>query len=290
MIQNGVIHHDAIEISAHMAPLLVEARELADAVISGQHGRRRHGVGDEFWQFRPFINGIDRAADIDWRRSAKSDQTYVRQNEWKTPQTLSVHVDPSSSMQIGTPQTKFHRAAVIAIALAILAMAAGEKISHLNGSIPAGTGHAHLNRLIHAIEPDETIEYFADHSFRVPPNSRAVFVSDFLGDLTPLHSLLAQAKQVRVTGVLVQTLLPQEIDFSFDGASIFTSAQGGIIHKTTQAAGLRPAYLARLNARIEEITALASAAGWRVILHRLDDHPLKVLVPLYQALTERWYT
>ena len=36
-----------------LPPLLAEAEHLAATVILGDHGRRRAGMGDEFWQYRP---------------------------------------------------------------------------------------------------------------------------------------------------------------------------------------------------------------------------------------------
>ncbi len=48
---------------------LVEARRIANTVSAGWHGRRRRGIGENFWQFRPYSPGEDMAR-IDWRRSA----------------------------------------------------------------------------------------------------------------------------------------------------------------------------------------------------------------------------
>jgi uncharacterized protein (DUF58 family) len=33
--------------------LLVEARRVVNTVIGGWHGRRKRGIGENFWQFRP---------------------------------------------------------------------------------------------------------------------------------------------------------------------------------------------------------------------------------------------
>ena len=35
-----------------LPPLLAEADHLAAGVMLGEHGRRRAGLGDEFWQFQ----------------------------------------------------------------------------------------------------------------------------------------------------------------------------------------------------------------------------------------------
>jgi len=52
--------------------LLVEARRVANTVYSGWHGRRKRGVGENFWQFRPYSPG-ESMSRIDWRRSARDE-------------------------------------------------------------------------------------------------------------------------------------------------------------------------------------------------------------------------
>ena len=65
--------HDA----ARLPPLLARAEHLAGTVLLGEHGRRRAGLGDDFWQYRPVQAGDERRY-IDWRRSALSDAQFVR--------------------------------------------------------------------------------------------------------------------------------------------------------------------------------------------------------------------
>ena len=278
---------DAQDLGAHLPPLLIEAQELAAALITGQHGRRRTGQGDEFWQFRPFANGVDRVADIDWRRSAKSDQLFVRQNEWKTPQNLCLWVDPSASLQNGSPVTKSQRAVTLGLALALLAMEAGEHVAELGTGLAPAMGQAHVLRLHHALSSVAQAEYLPTQKVKFARRSKSVIFSDFLGDLTPVHSLLERATHAQSRGILVQVLTADELDFNFQGASIFTSALGQINYRTHQAKGLRDAYHARLKSRQREIEALAKAAGWQVILHRLDDPAIEILLKLFALLTHR---
>ena len=46
-------------LAAAFPPLLAEAEHLATTVMIGDHGRRRAGVGDTFWQYRPAQNHDD---------------------------------------------------------------------------------------------------------------------------------------------------------------------------------------------------------------------------------------
>src|SRR5437588_819794 len=73
--------HGALDLARRLPSLIVAAKEVAASVMHGVHGRRRAGVGETFWQFRPFVQG-ESASRIDWRRSARDDRTYVREREW----------------------------------------------------------------------------------------------------------------------------------------------------------------------------------------------------------------
>ena len=84
-------------LAAPLPPLLAAAEHLAANVILGAHGRRRSGLGDEFWQYRPLHAG-DEARMIDWRRSARSDAHFVREKEWQAAQSVAMWIDRARSM------------------------------------------------------------------------------------------------------------------------------------------------------------------------------------------------
>src|SRR5205823_14024876 len=84
-------------LAATMPRLVLEARRVAATVIHGLHGRRRAGSGENFWQFRRFVSG-EEARRIDWRRSARDDNLYVREREWEAAHTIWLWPDRSPSM------------------------------------------------------------------------------------------------------------------------------------------------------------------------------------------------
>src|SRR5262245_1961798 len=83
--------------AALVPDLLIEARRVVNTVIAGWHGRRKRGIGENFWQFRPYVEG-EAISRIDWRRSARDDHTYVRDREWEAAHTVWLWADPSPSM------------------------------------------------------------------------------------------------------------------------------------------------------------------------------------------------
>ncbi|MEC9463405.1 MAG: DUF58 domain-containing protein, partial [Pseudomonadota bacterium] len=76
---------------------MVEAKRIANTVIAGWHGRRKRGIGENFWQFRPYADG-ESFSRIDWRRSARDDHMYIRDREWEAAHTVWLWADMSPSM------------------------------------------------------------------------------------------------------------------------------------------------------------------------------------------------
>src|SRR5256714_14376620 len=88
---------EARSLAQSMPRLILEARRIAATVIHGLHGRRRPGRGENFWQYRRFVSG-EPARLVDWRRSARDDHLYVREQEWEAAHTLWIRPDRSPSM------------------------------------------------------------------------------------------------------------------------------------------------------------------------------------------------
>ena len=129
--------------------LLASAENLASLAVLGPHGRRRPGLGAEFWQYRP-AEHTDGLRDIDWRRSARSDDRYVRQMELQVAQSLSIWVDQAASMDFSSsPQrdTKATRAEVLALAAALLMVNAGERVGLINDGLTPKIGLPQVEKM-----------------------------------------------------------------------------------------------------------------------------------------------
>ncbi len=269
-----------------LPPLLAEAEMLAATVMLGEHGRRRAGLGDEFWQYRP-VHAGDSARMIDWRRSARSDAHFVREREWQAAQSVTLWVDPARSMQFAGVKggtTKSDRARLLALALAVLLLKGGERVG-LAGDAAPRSGRAQMLRLAAALAgQDDRAEYGTPVTDGMVTHGRAVFLSDFLGDMTGVEAALTAAADRGVRGALVQVLDPAEEDFPFDGRTIFESMGGSVSHETRRAGDLRGRYLARLAERKDRLATLARAVGWHVTTHHTATAPQVALMWLWQAL------
>jgi uncharacterized protein (DUF58 family) len=281
--------------AAALPPLLLRAEHLASTVLLGTHGRRRAGLGDEFWQYRPYQQGDSRRM-IDWRRSARGDQQFVRQREWQIAQTATLWVDVAASMRFssqGALPQKGDRAQLLALALAALLLRGGEPVGLAGVHLPPRRGRAQLLRLAQHFAGGSAVPATADAGltdYGLPearamlPRANAVFVSDFLGDTAPLEAALAKAAERGVRGVLFQVLDPAEEAFPYQGRVTFESVAGALRHETRQAGGLRDRYLQRLAERKDHLSHLACAAGWQYHCHHTDQPAQAALIWIWQAL------
>ncbi|WP_212525169.1 DUF58 domain-containing protein [Actibacterium sp. MT2.3-13A] len=287
MTHPAALRSAAEALAAPLPPLLAEAEHLAATVLLGEHGRRRAGMGDEFWQYRPAVPG-DEARMIDWRRSGRSDAHFVREKEWQAAQSVTLWVDDAQSMRFAGDakhETKLHRARLLALAVAVLLMRAGERVGLAGLTLPPRTGALQLLRLAEALTADgAAADYGAPEARGMLPHSRALFLSDFLGDPAPVEAALAKAADRGVKGVLVQVLDPVEELFPFDGRTIFESMGGSLRHETLKAGDLRERYRARLAERKARLADLSRMAGWHYQCHHTGDSAQAALLWLFRAL------
>jgi uncharacterized protein (DUF58 family) len=262
--------------------LLAQAEHLAATVMLGEHGRRRAGLGDEFWQYRPAHQG-DPMRMVDWRRSARSDSHFVREREWQAAQSVTLWVDGAKSMSFTGDKArapKAERARLLALALAVLLLRGGERVGMAE---TPRAGRTQLMRLARDLG-DTVADYGAPEVGGMVAHGRAVFASDFLGDIGGVETALAYAADRGVRGVLMQVLDPAEEDFPFDGRTIFESMGGGVRYETQRAGDLRGRYLARLAERKGQLAGLARAVGWQYGCFHTGTGAQPALLWAYRAL------
>ena len=286
MTQDLSLRARAETLGQALPPLLAAAEHLSATVILGEHGRRRAGMGDEFWQYRPAHAG-DSARMIDWRRSARTDSHFVREREWQAAQSVTLWVDTSRSMAFSGDKTrppKADRARLLALALAMLLLRGGERVGLAGDAAPPRSGRAQVDRLALALAGDGAADYGVPVASGMVAQGRAVFLSDFLGDMAAVEQAMARASDKGVRGALVQVLDPAEESFPFDGRTIFESMGGTLRHETLRAGDLKARYLARLAERKDRLAALGRASGWHYLTHHTGESAQAALLWLYRAM------
>ena len=273
-------------LAAPLPPLLARAERLAASVLPGGHGRRRAGVGEAFWQFRPAVPG-DPARSLDWRRSAMGDHSYVRQTEWEAPQTVLMWVDRSRAMDFAEDgrAPKRDRAGLLALALAILLLRGGERVGLAGGAEPPRSGRARAEGLALRLAEAEDAEYGAPPAVIPAKGARLVLISDFLGDPGAALAAIRAAAGVGAPGTLLQVIDPAEEAFPYEGRTLFQSMGGALSHDTRAAGGLRGRYADRLAERRVLLSGAARRAGFGWRIHRTDASAGHALRALWQEIS-----
>ena len=273
--------------AALLPPLLARADHLAGTVLLGEHGRRRSGLGDDFWQYRPAQPG-DSKRMIDHRRSARGDQQFVREREWQIAQSVMLWVDRGASMRFSSDEnnlpSKIDRARLLALAIAVLLVRGGERVGLTGTSLPPRRGNTQIMRLAETLVVDDPMDYAPPEHRAMIPHARAVFISDFLGEMAEVRLALTKAADRGVRGIVLQVMDPIEEQFPFRGRSIFQSVGGTLNHETLKANELRDRYLQRLAERREELQDLCKVTGWQFTTHHTSDSAQSALLWLYRAL------
>ena len=262
---------------------MVAAERVAATVAQGVHGRRRIGTGDSFWQFRPFVTG-DAASRIDWRQSAKSDRSYVRDMEWEAAQTVCLWRDASPSMawrSAGGLPEKRERAELLLVALASLLARAGEQIRLMGVPGRVFAGRATLDALCQAM-PGKTDGLPGAEA--LPRHATAVFFGDFLSPLAEFRAFLSRVSGTPVTGQVMMVLDPAELSLPYDGRVKFRGLEGEPDTLIPRVGSVRDAYAEALAAQQAGLAAACAAAGFGFAVHRTDHPPEAALLGLWMAL------
>ncbi|MFP4519766.1 MAG: DUF58 domain-containing protein, partial [Oceanicaulis sp.] len=143
--QFSTLRRSAEAAASRFPALLAEAERIAASVAHGVHGRRKPGAGETFWEYRHH-RPEDGAAGVDWRRSGRGDQLFVRETEWEAANAVLLWRDGAPGMSAGSPglSSKRDRAAVCLMATASLLVRGGERIAALGETGRARMGRAGL--------------------------------------------------------------------------------------------------------------------------------------------------
>ncbi|MEM9276983.1 MAG: DUF58 domain-containing protein [Pseudomonadota bacterium] len=268
--------------------LLVEARRVANTVFSGWHGRRKRGIGENFWQFRPYVPG-ENMSRIDWRRSARDDtHIYVQDKEWQAAHTIWLWVDESASMLFKSEAaivSKQSRSLVLAFAIAELLARSGERVGWLGLTKPILSRNA-AEKLAEALilaEPQSSFPKRAD----LGSQSDLIIFSDFLDPVDEIEEQLTGLFKQGARGHVVQMIDPVEEVFPYRGRVEFQDPESGMKFTAGNAETLKSEYERELATRTAAMRQTVNSLGWSYIRHHTDRLASQALVSLHTHLSER---
>jgi uncharacterized protein (DUF58 family) len=272
-------------LAATMPRLILEARRVAATIIHGLHGRRRAGPGENFWQYRRFMSG-EPASRVDWRRSARDDHLYVREQEWEAAHTVWIWPDRSASMSFQSTLAldgKLERTLVIAFALAEVLIEGGERVG-IPGLMRPTASRNVIERMAEVMLHDAGGRTSLPASFTPPPRAEIVLLSDFWSPIAEVERVIAQLSATHAHGHAVQIVDPAEETFPYSGRVEFVEPEGGGAITAGRAETWRTDYQARIERHRAAIRAETDRLGWSFIIHRTDRPASDLLLALHARL------
>jgi uncharacterized protein (DUF58 family) len=276
---------EARTLAESMPRLILEARRIAATVIHGLHGRKRAGPGENFWQYRRFFSG-EPARRVDWRRSARDEHLYVREQEWEAAHTVWLWPDRSPSMLFKSQlaqESKLDRCLVVAFAVAEMLVQAGERVGLPGLMRPTGSRNV-LDKMANAIVHDVTERPSLPPSFSPSSLAEIVLVSDFWSPLSEVRKTLAQLSSTGAHGHTVQVVDPAEEVFPYSGRVEFVEPEGAGSITAGRAEAWKGEYEQRVIAHRAELRAETDKLGWSFTIHRTDHAATELLLALHSRL------
>jgi uncharacterized protein (DUF58 family) len=272
-------------LAATLPRLVLEARRIAANVIHGLHGRRRAGSGESFWQYRRFVSG-EPSQRVDWRRSARDDHLYVREQEWEAAHTVWLWPDRSPSMAFASRQardSKLERALIVAFALAELLVAGGERVG-IPGLMSPTSSRGVIDKMAQAMLHDDAARLSLPPSFVPSALAEIVVLSDFWSPIAEIGNMLAGLSASGAHGALVQVVDPAEESFPYSGRIEFVEPEGGGVITAGRAESWASDYVARVALHREQIRSETDTLDWLFSTHTTSRSAAELLLFLHAGM------
>lgn len=204
------------EILKRVKRIELKSKRKASNLFMGEYHSSFKGRGMIFSEVRPYQYGDD-VRNIDWNKTARYNEPYVKVFEEERELTMYLLVDVSASEGFGTrKQIKMETIAEIAASLAFSATTYNDKVGlilytdHVEKFIPPKKGKQHVLRIVREIithQPiskqtnlDHTLEQFMKLARR---KSNVFILSDFIDSSDYNRSLRVASKKHDITGVRI---------------------------------------------------------------------------------------
>ena len=278
----------AEELSNKIPSLYVKADRIANTIWEGMHNRNKDGLGDNFWQFRKYEYG-DPAHLIDWKKTAKSNETFIQEKELQTLQNFVIWRDTSRSMNFRSSEsidTKLYRANLFTLTLTIILSKSGENIvlNGLKSELLKG-GNA-VNFVSNQINEKVTDSYKSRPNINeIKNNSDVILIGDFLNNINETEKTIKELSNRGINGIIIQILDPAERFFPYKGRINFNGLEGEKNILIGKAESVRNDYKKAIKIHIEKLEKLTTSYSWKYILDNSDQDASISLQNICNTLT-----
>jgi uncharacterized protein (DUF58 family) len=230
------------DILSQISSLKIQAVNLVDGLLSGQHRSRHKGSSVEFAEYKDYTPGDD-IRHIDWKVVGKTDKYHVKQFEQSTNLKSTILLDASGSMRYENPSgesqglKKLDYARTLAAALSYLLLKQFDAVGltlfneKLTQHLPPRSKPSHFQQIIHCLESAEFngVTHFQkvveDLVGRISGRGMLIIISDLLSKDDDIYKTLKLIRSRGLEVMLFHILGPDEVNLPFDGDVIFESLE-----------------------------------------------------------------
>lgn len=237
----------------------LNARDLVEGYMAGEHKSPYHGFAIEFAQHREYTHGDD-TRHLDWKVLGRTDRYYIKQYEQETNYVAHILLDGSESMKYGSGKiTKLDYGKMIAACLSYLilhqrdAVALGLFDTNLREYVPRSDNKATLHKIMSRLasfqpaEPTSLGPVLHDMARQIRRKGIVILISDFFDDE---QQVLEGLQHLRFGGhevIVFHVMDPYELEFPFTGLVEFEGLERAP-KLMTRPAEIRKSYLREMEA------------------------------------------
>ena len=287
---SNLIQKESVSLSASLPAIQIAAERVASTILQGTHGRRQPGLGDTFWEFRPYRQG-DPISRVDWKQTAKRSVPYIRENEWELAQSTWVWVDQSQSMNFKSrPELpeKLIRATVLALGLCYLLIKGGERVALLGSGMPPVSSKSTLAKMLEILmsSPLSGAGTPPDGE-NLPNHAQVIVISDFLCPTQNLKKTIKSMASKGIKGHILQIYDPAEDNFPFSGRIRFDGLENEGSLTVGRAENIQAEFTRLISNHRKSVSTIAQSLGWTSTNHGTDQRPETALLALYNSMSDR---
>ena len=220
-----------------LSPLV--AKLVVEGFISGLHRSPFHGFSVEFADHREYVPGDD-LKYLDWKLYARTDHYYIKRYEEETNVRCYILLDKSNSMAYGTTGlTKWDYSCFLSSCLAYLMLKQQDAVGmSLIGAqpgmmVPPRCRGSHLQQLMRTMiqNPPEGPTDLESGLTAIMRNlkrrSLIVMISDLIDDPEKTLKACRMLRSRKHDVIVYHVQDPSEIEFTFDGSTVFRDVETG---------------------------------------------------------------
>ncbi len=266
--------------------LLIKSKNIASASSHGVHGLKNSGQGEEFWQFRSYQYG-DSSSLIDWRKTASSQNIFIREKERQVSDSFFIGWDNSKSMTYSSNKnimSKIDYSNLLLLSLSQLLINEGEKVCIIENDNKTFNSYSNINKIAEIMIKEKATFTFPNLN-NMKNKSKFIFTSDFFFNLNNLESMMEIVKKKKAYGVLIQLLDPCEVTLANKGRVIYNSLEESKSITIDNVEEAKKEYEFNLKNHNNSIKAIALKAGCKLLSFNTSEPIEKNFIKLCTLLS-----